>query len=356
MSGGSGLSPLAGAELDLHRLVQELAEDDGELPERFICKDTPHGLITSSLPLMDIPVIDFSHLSSSSATTDELQKLQSALSSWGCFQIINHGIESSLIDELKENGRQFFKLPMEDKKKYARGANDIEGYGNDMVLYKNQTLDWTDSIYLVVSPEDDRKLNYWPQSPTSFREILEEYTTKLKLLLEILLKFMAKALDLEETSFLNQFGERPIMYTRYNFYPPCPRPDLVHGLKPHADGSAITFLLQDDEVEGLQFLKDDQWVRVPILPRAFLVNVGDQIEMMSNGIFKSPIHRAVTNSDKERISVAMFCAPEVGKEIGPIEALIDDTRPRLYKTVKDYREIYYEYYQQGKRPIDAVKL
>lgn len=77
---------------------------------------------------------------------------------------------------------------------------------------------------------------------------------------------------------------------------------------------------------------------------------------MSNGIFKSPIHRAVTNSVKDRISVAMFCAPEVGKEIGPIGELIDDNRPRLYQTMKDYVEIYFKHYQQGKRPIDAVKL
>ncbi|KAL3535922.1 hypothetical protein ACH5RR_004383 [Cinchona calisaya] len=89
------------------------------------------------------------------------------------------------------------------------------------------------------------------------------------------------------------------------------------------DGTAITILLQDEEVEGLQFLKDDQWVRVPIRPHALLVNVGDFVE--------SPVHRAATNSKKERIPVAMFCIPEVGKDIGPIEELIDDKRPTLYK-------------------------
>lgn len=176
------------------------------------------------------------------------------------------------------------------------------------------------------------------------------------MIVEVLLKSMAKALNLAENSFLNQYGERPVMYTRFNFYPPCPRPDIVHGLKPHADGSAITIVLPDEQVEGLQFLKDDQWVRIPINPHALLVNVGDQLEMMSNGIFKSPIHRAVINSEKERISVAVFCAPGVGEEVGPVEELINDRRPRLYKTAKDYPEIYFKYYQQGKRPIEAVKL
>lgn len=74
-----------------------------------------------------------------------------------------------MLDELRENGRQFFKLPMREKQKYDRGANEIEGYGNDMVLYEDQTLDWTDRIYLLVNPEDDRKLHYWPEHPESFR-------------------------------------------------------------------------------------------------------------------------------------------------------------------------------------------
>jgi len=59
-------------------------------------------------------------------------------------------------------------------------------------------------------------------------------------------------------------------------------PDHVLGTKPHADGSTITFLLQDKEVEGLQVLKDDQWFKVPIIPDALLINVGDQIEVRNN--------------------------------------------------------------------------
>ncbi|KAL6497887.1 hypothetical protein OROHE_026914 [Orobanche hederae] len=361
MSGKTGSSPLAGddTELERHRTVQELADDGGDVPERYIIKESPGGdEITASLPLMDLPVIDFNRLLTSSATAaiEELQKLKSALSSWGCFQVINHGIEFPLLDEVKENGRQFFKLPMEEKHNYSRGENDIEGYGNDMVLYDNQALDWTDRLYLLVHPEDDRKLHYWPQNPKSFREALEEYTTKLRNIVEILLRSMAKALELAEDSFLNQYGKRPVMYTRFNFYPPCQRPDLVRGLKPHADGSAITVVLPDEQVEGLQFRIDGRWVRITIGPRALLVNAGDQLEMMSNGIFKSPVHRVVTNKEKERMSVATFCAPGVGEEVGPVEELVDDRNPRMYETVRNYPEIYFKYYQQGRRPIGAVKL
>ena len=57
--------------------------------------------------------------------------------------------------------------------------------------------------------------------------------------------------------------------------------DHVLDVKPHADGSTITFLLQDEEVEGLQVLKDDQWFKIPIIPDALLINVGDQIEVIT---------------------------------------------------------------------------
>lgn len=77
---------------------------------------------------------------------------------------------------------------------------------------------------------------------------------------------------------------------------------------------------------------------------------------MSNGIFKSPLHRVVINSERERISVAVFCIPESEKEIQPVDGLINESQPRLYKKVKNYVDIYFQNYQQGKRPIDAAKI
>ncbi|KDP31635.1 hypothetical protein JCGZ_15373 [Jatropha curcas] len=165
---------------------------------------------------------------------------------------------------------------------------------------------------------------------------------------------MARSLNLEEDSFLKQYEDQEVMAARFNYYPTCPRPDSVLGVKAHSDGSAITFLLQDKEVEGLQMFKDDQWHRVPIIPHAFVVNAGDQMQIMSNGIFKSPVHRVVTNTETERMSIAVFCIPDSEKEIKPADGLIDETRPRLYKTVKDYVSLYFEYYQQGKRTIEAA--
>lgn len=72
--------------------------------------------------------------------------------------------------------REFFSLPMEEKMKCARPADDLDGYGNDTVFSEKQTLDWNDRLYLMVKPESARKLKVWPQIPANFRS--EKSTTK----------------------------------------------------------------------------------------------------------------------------------------------------------------------------------
>ncbi|KAK4346846.1 hypothetical protein RND71_033185 [Anisodus tanguticus] len=200
------------------------------------------------------------------------------------------------------------------------------------------------------------KLQFWPQNPECFREVFEECINNLNLLSVSLLKAMATSLNVDENCFLDQCGERRTMVARFNFYPLCPRPDVVLGVKPHADGSAITILLQDKEVEGFQVLKDDQWFRVPAVPYGFLVIVGDQVEIMSNGIFKSPVHRVVMNAERERNTLAAFISPDTDVGIGPVEKLINEERPRVYKDVKNYVEHFFQYYQQGRRPIEAAMI
>ncbi|XP_038697764.1 protein SRG1-like isoform X5 [Tripterygium wilfordii] len=261
-------------QLSESRSTKELVTNGEEPPERYFYKNCDEGFLDPSLPAMEIPVIDLGLLKS----PEELEKLRSALISFGCIEAINHGMTSTFLDEVREVVKQFFQLPEAEKQKYAREVNSIEGYGNDMILLDSQILDWNDRLYLKISPEDQRQLRFWPQNPESLRDILHEYTLKLKMINEVVLKAMARSLNLEDNSFLSQFGEEANMFARFNFYPPCPKPDVVLGLKPHADGSGITMVLQDKEVEGLQFLKDSKWFRAPIVPEALLINIGDQVE------------------------------------------------------------------------------
>ncbi|XP_028760760.1 codeine O-demethylase [Neltuma alba] len=334
--------------------VQELFLGSKDLPEQYIYKD---GEVSALLLSLQIPIIDISLLLSPSSQQQqlELHNLRSALTTWGCFQAINHGMTSGFLGKVRELSKKFFELPKEEKQKYEREEGDHEGYGSDIIFTEDQRLDWTDRVYLKVHPEHQRKFKLWPKQPHEFRDMLIDYTEKLKRLYEVILKAMAMSLNLQEDSFLKQCGDSN-MFARFNYYPPCTRPELVLGLKPHSDGSAITLLLQDENVEGLQIFKDNNWLKVPIIPEALVVNVGDQMEIMSNGIFESPMHRAVINSEKERHTLAMFCAPDTEAEIEPVKELVDESRPKLYKSIKNYVKTYFQYYQQNKRAIDAAKI
>lgn len=84
-------------------------------------------------------------------------------------QAINHGMTSSFLDQVHRVGRHFFALPMKDKLKCLKAANDMEGYGNDQVFSEDQILDWTDRLYLTTNPEDQRKYQLWPRNPENFR-------------------------------------------------------------------------------------------------------------------------------------------------------------------------------------------
>ncbi|KAK1551380.1 hypothetical protein Q3G72_034673 [Acer saccharum] len=79
-------------------------------------------------------------------------------------------------------------------------------------------------------------------------------------------------------------------------------------------------------------------------------------DIMSNGIYKSPMHQVVTNTEKLRISVASFIEPDPDNEIGPVEHLIDEQRPRLYRDVKNYGIINYECYQKGLVALETVQV
>ncbi|KAJ4777821.1 2-oxoglutarate (2OG) and Fe(II)-dependent oxygenase superfamily protein [Rhynchospora pubera] len=343
------------------RLVQELAMSGRDAPTSYIQRDPLRQINSPPHTSAQVPVIDLNRLSQSDGA-DESVKFRDALQSWGLFLAVNHGIPSSFLDEVLNLSTEFFHLPLEEKQKFANLVDGkefkLEGYGNDIVLRDDQTLDWNDRLYLLVQPEDQRNLDVWPTNPVSFRDVLHTFGKNTQTVRAQILRAMAKVLELKEDCFVKQFDEKANMYARFNYYPLCKRPDLVFGLKPHADASAMTILLLDKEVAGLQVRKNAEWVDVPVFPDSLLVVIGDGIEIMSNGIFKSPIHRVVANSEKERLSVVMFSALDPEKNLEPLDELIDETRPRMYKTVKtkDYLADHFKHFAEGKRTLDFYKI
>ena len=117
----------------------------------------------------------------------------------------------------------------------------------------------------------------------SCRDTLELYSEELKNLLMVIVEQMGKALHMEEMEMRELFDDG-IQAMRMNYYPPCPQPEKVIGLTPHSDTVGLTILLQVNEVEGLQIRKDGRWVPVKPLPNAFIINIGDIMEVLHSSI------------------------------------------------------------------------
>ena len=82
---------------------------------------------------------------------------------------MNHGLQKELIQNMKDAADEFFNLPIEEKEKYAMPSNDIQGYGHAYVISEEQTLDWSDSLILVIYPNRYRKHQFWPKTPHGFK-------------------------------------------------------------------------------------------------------------------------------------------------------------------------------------------
>lgn len=149
---------------------------------------------------------------------------------------------------------------------------------------------------------------------------MEKYADGARKVLDELLQALAEALSLDKRAFSRYFDqESSEINVRINYYPPSPDPTSTLGITAHSDPSALTLLAQFESSNGLQMFKDEQWFTVHWPCNTLLVNVGDLMEIMSDGILKSPWHRVATQSELDRFSVALFYNPPPGVEIGSVQ-------------------------------------
>jgi len=341
------------------KTVQELAAAVEEPPSRYVRPEQERqaGLVACDEMPEPIPLVDLSRLTDA----DEAEKLRAGLQTWGLILATNHGIEDSLMDAMMSASREFFRQPVEERRNCSNLVEgktfEIEGYGNDKVATQDQILDWNDRLHLKVEPVGERNFAKWPSHPESFRNLLDEYASKIKIIRDLILRSIAKLLELDEDYFVNQI-EKASAFARFNYYPPCPRPDLVLGLKPHSDGGLITILSVDKGVGGLQVQKNGEWYNVPSKPYTLVINLADCMEIMNNGIFRSPIHRVVTNPEKERLSVAVFYSVDGESVLEPAPGLLDEKRPSRYRKIEVNEFIvgFFEHFPKGTRFIETLKM
>lgn len=304
------------------------------IPDRYIKPPPERPLIISGNKQHDIPVIDLGD------DAKAYNQISEACREWGFFQVMNHGVNTRLMESMREVWRQFFYLPMELKQVYANSPTTYEGYGSRLGVQKGAILDWSDYYYLHYLPCSLRDHNKWPALPPSCREVISEYADELVKLSQRIMKILSLSLGLGEDFIRNAFGGVDFgACVRTNYYPKCPQPDLTLGLSSHSDPGSLTILLPDTDVPGLQIRKDHSWITVKPAQHAFIVNIGDQIQVLSNAIYKSIEHRVIVNSERDRVSIAFFYNPKSDLLIEPAKELVTAEKPALYSpmTYDQYR-------------------
>ncbi|KAF3790292.1 SRG1 protein [Nymphaea thermarum] len=372
----------------VHR-VQCISESGVEaIPDRYVKppsqRPAPQELADAGI---SVPLVDLSGLDDESRRASTLREISDACREWGFFQAINHGVPDDLLDGMKEVWRGFFHLPLEEKQVYANSPKTYEGYGSRLGVEKGAILDWGDYFFLHLLPPHVKDSNKWPALPENcsscsslttkkppgfscrkwliwfvsvpslLRDTIDEYSKRVHALCGRLMKAMSISLGLREDFLKDAFGGELSACLRVNYYPKCPQPDLTLGLSSHSDPGGMTVLLADDKVKGLQVLKDDKWVTIAPHPHSLIVNVGDQIQVISNGIYKSVEHRVVANSSRERISAAFFCNPKTDVAIGPAPDLVSNERPARYAsmTFDEYRLFIRKVGPRGKCQVESLK-
>ncbi|KAI3974767.1 hypothetical protein MKX01_000116 [Papaver californicum] len=296
-----------------------------------LAKLTLAGIVTDDSSLTGASVID-----DETVPVIDLQNLLSPE------PLVNHGLDALLVDNVKSEIKGFFNLPTNEKTKYGQKYGDNEGFGQVYVESEDQRLDWVDGFVILTLPIHLRKPHLFPELSLPFRLLSfqsKHHAFSIIILDGKCIERMEKALQLVGMTELFEDGLQSI---RMNYYPPCPRPELVIGFASHSDLSGLIILLQLNEVEGLKIRKEERWISIKPLPNAFIVNVGDVLEIMTNGIYRSIDHRvdhqAVISSTKERLSIVTFHDAKIESEIGPISSLVTPETPALFKRVR-YEDI-----------------
>nr|BAU20368.1 flavonol synthase [Tricyrtis sp. Shinonome] len=316
------------------------------IPSEFIRSEHEQpGTTTFHGPIPEVPVIDISDPDRSRV----VQTITEAAIEWGFFQVVNHDIPEKVIQELQRVGKEFFELPQEEKEAVSMvpGSGSFEGYGTKLQKELEGKKAWVDFLFHNVWPSSRVNYRFWPKNPPSYKKANEEYTKHLLGVVDHMLSSLSIGLGLDGHVLKDGLGGEALeLLMKINYYPPCPRPDLALGVVAHTDMSAITILVPN-EVPGLQVFKDDHWFDVKYVPNALVIHIGDQLQILSNGRYKSVWHRTTVNKEKARMSWPVFCSPPGDMVVGPLPQFVTEENPAKYKA-KMYKD--YEYCKINKLP------
>jgi isopenicillin N synthase-like dioxygenase len=254
---------------------------------------------------LSLPIIDMAELDKGPAGRARLVgALKSAATANGFFYLVNHSVPASLLVEMMEQARRFFRLGIESKLAISAVRPSGLGYGimGDRTDRGAPGASAKEEFYYARDGVPGlNEQNSWPAGLPGFRDTLEIYIDGMHELAAQTMGLLAESMGLSPNYF-DEFCSKPVATTRLVKYP-------IEGAQAgaHTDFGALTFLLQDSS-GGLQVFdkSSNQWIEATPLPGSFVVNLGDLFEIWTNRTYRSSLHRVVHTAAQDRFSIPFF--------------------------------------------------
>lgn len=252
-------------------------------------------------------------------------RLREAAHDIGFFYLVGHGVPAAQIDEVLALARRFFALPLTAKNEISQlKSPQFRGYSRVGGELTNGEVDWREQI--DIGPQrpaiEDatgywrlQGPNLWPAGPAGFRAAFERWDSALSQVGLRLLRHWAVSLGAAEDTFDAAFADKPATLIKVVRYPG--RDDYAQGVGAHKDSGVLTLLLVEPDSTGLQVeLAGGQWLDVPPLSGAFVVNIGELLEVATGGYLRATQHRVLTpRSGSDRVSIPYFVNPALDAKI-----------------------------------------
>jgi isopenicillin N synthase-like dioxygenase len=300
----------------------------------------------STLPIIDIsPLWHGAEDCAAVAAT-----LQQACYDSGFFYLTGHGVDEALQERLEDGSRAFFAQAVETKMQIAmaRGGKAWRGYfpvGGELT---SGQPDWKEGLYFGAELAAEHPLplhgaNLFPSA--EWRATVLEYMAAMTELGHAVMRGLALSLGVEANYFATRYtGDPLILFRIFNY--PANADTSGWGVGEHTDYGLLTILKQDD-CGGLQVKTRSGWIEAPPLPNTFVCNIGDMLDRLTGGLFRSTPHRVRNVSGRDRLSFPFFFDPNWHAEIEPIAhglGVPDDAAERWDQaSVHDFRGTYGEY-------------
>ncbi|MBD1909907.1 MULTISPECIES: isopenicillin N synthase family oxygenase [unclassified Leptolyngbya] len=314
--------------------------------------------VKSTIEVSQIPIIDIASLVSGQESGEVAEQIRQACCDTGFFYIVGHGIDTQLQQRLEDLSHQFFAQDLDAKMqiRMALGGRAWRGFfpvGGELTsgkpdlkegIYFGSELDTTHPAVQQDLPMHGA--NLFPGIP-GFRETILEYLDVMTELGHTLMRGIALSLGLEASYFRDRYTTDPLILFRIFNYPPDAAQGQSWGVGEHTDYGLLTILKQDDS-GGLQVKSKRGWIDAPPISNSFVCNIGDMLERLTGGIYRSTPHRVKNVSGRDRLSFPFFFDPSFDAELHAIEVdehLINaDKEERWDKTsVHEFHGTYGDY-------------